>query len=379
MDGDQVLVLNAGSSSLKYQVFGTDGSVVVKGKVERLSGEDDHARALEQVTGELRRAGVDEEHLTGVGHRVVHGGHTLTQPSLVDDRVLAAIQDAVPLAPLHNPPALTALRGAREWLDDTPHVVVLDTGFFAELPDVAATYAIDRDLAERHHVRRYGAHGISHEYVARRAAEHLGRDDLRVVTLHLGNGASAAAIHAGRPLDTSMGLTPLEGLVMGSRGGDLDPGILLHLAREAGLGTDGLEDLLHHRSGITGLSGRPDFRELQSGVDAGDDVCRLAWEVYCYRVRKYVGAYHVVLGGADAIVFTAGVGENAPRLRADVAAGLGVLGVELDPDRNSSDERGTRTISTDGSPVAVLVVPTDEESAIAEATRSVLATGSAPR
>lgn len=379
MDRDQVLVLNAGSSSLKYQVFGTDGSVVVKGKVERLSGEDDHARALEQVTGELRRAGVDEEHLIGVGHRVVHGGHTLTQPSLVDDRVLAAIQDAVPLAPLHNPPALTALRGAREWLDGTPHVVVLDTGFFAELPDVAATYAIDRDLAARHHVRRYGAHGISHEYVARRAAEHLGRDDLRLVTLHLGNGASAAAIDAGRPVDTSMGLTPLEGLVMGSRGGDLDPGILLHLAREAGLGTDGLEDLLHHRSGITGLSGRPDFRELQAGVDAGDDVCRLAWEVYCHRVRKYVGAYHVVLGGADALVFTAGVGENAPRLRADVAGGLGVLGVELDPDRNSSDERGTRTISTDGSPVAVLVVPTDEESAIAEATRSVLATGSAPR
>jgi acetate kinase len=372
MDDGQVLVLNAGSSSLKYQVLGPDGAVAVKGSVDRLTGDGDHERALEKVTADLRRAGVDDEHLVGVGHRVVHGGPRLTRPTVVDDAVLAAVRGAVALAPLHNPPALAALEAAMAWLDDVPHVVVMDTGFFTGLPDRAATYAIDRELARRHDVRRYGAHGISHELVAARAAAHLGRDDLRLVTLHLGNGASAAAIDAGRPVDTSMGLTPLEGLVMGSRAGDLDPGILVHLVRHEGLDVDALEDLLHHDSGIVGLTGRADFRDLEDGLEAGDDACRLAWEVYCHRVRKYVGAYHAVLGGADAVVFTAGVGENSSRLRADVLAGLERLGIEVDPARNAADDRGVRTISADTSAVAVLVVPTDEELAIAEATRAVL-------
>ncbi|CAM3739151.1 acetate/propionate family kinase [Nocardioides zeicaulis] len=373
MDADQVLVLNAGSSSLKYQVLAPDGSVTAKGAVDRLSAEGDHARALEQVTDDLRRAGVDDDHLVGVGHRVVHGGPDLVRPTVVDDRVLAAVADAVHLAPLHNPPALAALRAAMEWLHDVPHVVVLDTGFFADLPAAAATYAVDRELAARAGVRRYGAHGISHEHVARRAAEHLRRDDLRLVTLHLGNGASAAAIEAGRPLDTSMGLTPLEGLVMGTRAGDLDPGVVVHLARHEQLDVDALEDLLHHRSGILGLTGRADFRDLQAGVERGDPDCVRAWDVYCHRLRKYVGAYHAVLGGADAVVFTAGVGENAPRLRADALHGLERLGIEVDPARNEADGTGPRTISPDGSPVAVLVVPTDEELAIAGAVRELLA------
>ncbi len=372
MDSDQVLVVNAGSSSLKYQVLAPDGSVSVKGSVDRLEHDGDHARALEEVTGELRRAGVDDEHLAGVGHRVVHGGPRLTVPTVVDDDVLAAIEDAVHLAPLHNPPALAALRGAMSWLDDVPHVVVMDTGFFTDLPAASATYALDRDLAERAGVRRYGAHGISHELVARRAAEHLGRDDLRLVTLHLGNGASAAAIDSGRPLDTSMGLTPLEGLVMGTRAGDLDPGVLVHLARHEGLGTDELEDLLHHRCGILGLTGRTDFRELEAGLRDGDPACTLAWDVYCHRIRKYVGAYHAVLGGADAVVFTAGVGENAPRLRADALHGLERLGIVVDPARNEAPGDGTRRISPDSSPVSVLVVPTDEELAIARAVRALL-------
>ena len=374
MQDDQLLVLNAGSSTLKFQVLGPDGSVTLKGTVDRLTDERDHAEALEQVTRELRRHGVDDEHLTGVGHRVVHGGPRLTRPTLVDDDVVAAIEAAVPLAPLHNPPSLAALRGARAWLDEVPHVVVMDTGFFADLPDFAATYAIDRGVAERHGVRRYGAHGISHEYVARQAAAHLGRDDLRLVTLHLGNGASAAAIDAGRAVDTSMGLTPLEGLVMGTRAGDLDPGILIHLARHADLGTDELEDLLHHRSGIAGLTGRSDFRDLEAGLVEGDPGCRLAWKVYCHRVRKYVGAYSAVLDGARAVVFTAGVGENSSRLRADVVGGLGGLGLVLDEQRNDAEGDATRTISADGSPVSVLVVPTDEERAIAESARAVLAT-----
>ena len=340
MDADQLLVLNAGSSSLKYQVFAADGSVTAKGSVDRLTEDDDHTRALGQVTDELRRAGVDDEHLAGVGHRIVHGGPRLTRPTLVDDDVVAAVEAAVPLAPLHNPPALAALREARAWLDEVPHVVVMDTGFFTDLPRAASTYALDRDLARRHDVRRYGAHGISHQYVAGRAAAHLGRDDLRLVTLHLGNGASAAAIDAGRPVDTSMGLTPLEGLVMGTRAGDLDPGILVHLARHEGLGTDELEDLLHHRCGIVGLTGSPDFRDLEAGVDEGDADCRLAWDVYCHRLRKYVGAYHAVLGGADAIVFTAGVGENSARLRADSLTGLDRLGVEVDAARNTAAGSG---------------------------------------
>jgi acetate kinase len=372
MDRDQVLVLNAGSSSLKYQVRAADGSVAVRGTVDRLAEPEDHARALDRVTAELRRAGVDDDHLVGVGHRVVHGGPRLTRPALVDDEVLAAVEAAVPLAPLHNPPALAALRRAREWLDDVPHVVVLDTGFFADLPAAAATYAIDRQLAERYDVRRYGAHGISHEYVAARAAEHLGRDDLRLVTLHLGNGASAAAIHGARPLDTSMGLTPLEGLVMGTRAGDLDPGVVVHLLRHEGLDADGLEDLLHHRCGLLGLAGRSDFRDVQDGLEAGDEACRLAWDVYCHRVRKYVGAYSAVLGGADAVVFTAGVGENSPPLRAAALRGLHRLGIEVDAARNDAAGDGPRTISTDASPVAVLVVPTDEERAIADAVRELV-------
>lgn len=375
MDRDQVLVLNAGSSSLKYQVLGPGGVVAARGTVDRLTEAGDHAQALEQVTAELRRSGVDDAHLVGVGHRIVHGGPWLTRPTVVDDDVVRAVRDAVPLAPLHNPPALAALEEAMAWLDDVPHVVVMDTGFFTDLPDHASTYAIDRDLARRHDVRRYGAHGISHELVAARAAAHLGRDDLRLVTLHLGNGASAAAVDGGRPLDTSMGLTPLEGLVMGSRAGDLDPGILVHLARHEGLDADALEDLLHHRSGIVGLTGRSDFRDLEDGLDEGDAACRLAWDVYCHRVRKYVGAYHAALGGADAVVFTAGVGENSPRLRRDVLSGLERLGIEVDAARNEADDGEVRTISADSSAVVVLVVPTDEELAIADATRAVLAAG----
>ncbi len=370
--GDRVLVLNAGSSSLKYQVLGPDGEQVVKGSFDGLHDAGDHAAALEEVTAGLKERGVDETDLLGVGHRVVHGGADLTAPALVDGEVLEQVRAAVALAPLHNPPALAALEAAREWLDDVPHVVVLDTGFFADLPAHAATYAIDAELAERHGVRRYGAHGISHQYVAGRAADHLGRDDLRLVTLHLGNGASAAAIDAGRPVDTSMGLTPLEGLVMGTRAGDVDPGVLVHLARHADLDVDALEDLLHHRSGLLGLSGRSDVRELEAGAADGDPACVLAREVYCHRIRKYVGAYLAVLGGADAVAFTGGVGENATSLRADVVTPLAGLGLHLDAERNEAERGDVRTISTDDSPVAVLVVPTDEERAIAQATRDLI-------
>ncbi|NYD40359.1 acetate/propionate family kinase [Nocardioides panaciterrulae] len=383
-----VLVLNAGSSSLKYRVVDpASGAAPVRGLVERLgSGDaqlthtdadgehetaldgDDHAAALAAVHDALAASGVEEGSLVAVGHRVVHGGARLTRPHLVDDEVLADIEHAARLAPLHNPPALEGIRSARATYPSLPQVACFDTAFFADLPAAAATYALDRELAGREEIRRYGAHGISHEYVAGEAARLLGRPDARLITLHLGNGASAAAVRAGRPVETSMGLTPLEGLVMGTRGGDLDPGILLHLLRHARLDADGLDDLLEHRSGLQGLAGCHDFRDLLAAVDAGSVAARTAYDVYCHRLRKYVGAYTAVLGGLDGLVFTAGVGEHVARLRADALAGLQVLGLEVDPARNTAPADGPRPISPDDSPVTVLVVPTDEELAIARAT-----------
>ena len=380
-----VLVLNAGSSSLKYQVVDpASGEASVHGIVERIgsgsarlthddpAGEavrdldgDDHRAALAAVHDALEKSGVGESALRAVGHRVVHGGPRLTRAVVVDDEVLAEIEHVARLAPLHNPPAVDGIRSARAAYPDLPQVAAFDTAFFAGLPPAAATYALDRTLAEREEVRRYGAHGISHEYVAAEAARLLDRPGARVIVLHLGNGASAAAVRGGRPVDTSMGLTPLEGLVMGTRAGDLDPGILLHLMRHADLGLDDLEDLLHHRSGLEGMAGRHDFRDLLAAVDAGDDAARTAYDVYCHRLRKYVGAYLAVLGGADAVVFTAGIGEHVARLRADALAGLSALGIEVDPARNEAASTSPRLISPDDSPVAVLVVPTNEELSIA--------------
>jgi acetate kinase len=381
----RVLVLNAGSSSLKYQVVDPgSGGAPVHGIVERIgSGSarlthadaagtsttdldaDDHRAALAAVHDALDRSGVDESQLRAVGHRVVHGGPRLTRAHVVDDEVLEEIEHVARLAPLHNPPAVEGIRSARAAYPGLPQVAAFDTAFFADLPPAAAAYALDRDLAGREDIRRYGAHGISHEYVAAEAARFLDRPGARVIVLHLGNGASAAAVRGGRPVDTSMGLTPLEGLVMGTRAGDLDPGILLHLMRHADLGLDDLEDLLHHRSGLEGMAGRHDFRDLLAAMDAGDDAARTAYDVYCHRLRKYVGAYLAVLGGADAVVFTAGIGEHVARLRADALAGLTTLGVAVDPARNEADASGPRLISPDDSPVAVLVVPTNEELSIA--------------
>lgn len=361
----QVLVLNAGSSSLKYQVVDpASGVASVHGQVERVT---DFVAALATVHDRIEAEGVTEAGLLAVGHRVVHGGPRLVRATLVDDGVLAEIAHVARLAPLHNPPAVAGIRSARTAYPGLPQVAVFDTGFFATLPAAAATYALDRAIAAREEIRRYGAHGISHEYVAGAAAQFLGRDPagLDQIVLHLGNGASAAAIRGGLPVDTSMGLTPLEGLVMGTRGGDLDPGILLHLVRHGGLDLDGLEDLLHHRSGLEGLAGHHDFRDLIAAIDAGDEPARAAYEVYCHRLRKYVGAYLAVLGGADVLTFTGGVGQHTPRLRADALSGMGRLGIEVDAGRNAAPGTGPRRISTDASAVTVLVVPTNEELSIA--------------
>ncbi len=365
----RVLVINSGSSSLKYKLF--DGtSTAAAGNLERI-GEDggdarDHADALRQVL-----SSVDLDGLAAVGHRVVQGGADFDGPVVVDDKVIAAIERLSPLAPLHNPANLTGIRAARDLLPDVPQVAVFDTAFHRTMPEAAATYAIDAGVAARYGVRRYGFHGTSHAYVARETAGLLGRDpaEVNVITLHLGNGASACAVEGGRSVATSMGLSPLAGLVMGTRSGDVDPTVLLHLHRVGGLSVDDLDALLNHRSGLRGLAGDNDMRAIVRRRAAGDPAATLAFDVYCRRVKEYVGAYLAVLGRVDAITFTAGVGENAPDVRAASLAGLGGLGIEVDAQRNAA---GGPVISPDGTPVAVCVVPTAEELEIATQARAVL-------
>ena len=369
---DAVLVLNAGSSSLKYRVVGPAGETVLAGTAERVE-ETGWPRAFEPLSVALGEAGIQQQDLLGIGHRVVHGGDLYTAATVIDDRVVAGIEELVALAPLHNPPALAGIRATERAFPGLAQVAVFDTAFFSDLPARASTYAIDRELAGREGIRRFGMHGISHEYVSQEAARFIGRPvaELRLIVLHLGNGASAAAILGGRPVDTSMGMTPLEGLVMGTRGGDLDSGVLLHLLRR-GHSVDDLEDLLHHRSGLEGLAGHHDLRDLGAAVDGGNEFARTAYDVYCHRLRKYVGAYLAVLGGADAVVFTAGVGEHDHRVRESALGGLGELGLHLDLEGNRMAVEGARTISTTTSPIAILVVPTDEELAIARQVRALL-------
>ncbi|MCT2279806.1 acetate kinase [Micromonospora chalcea] len=366
----RILVLNSGSSSVKYRLYDGD-DILDKGTVERIGepggGPADHESAVREIIGRLDLTG-----LAGVGHRVVHGGRKFSEPVRIDDAVVAAIEDLVPLAPLHNPANLAGIRVALEALPDTPQVAVFDTAFHHTLPDAAATYAIDKATAERYGVRRYGFHGTSHAYVSRRTAELLDRPyaETNTITLHLGNGASACAVQGGRSVATSMGMSPLEGLVMGTRSGDLDPTVIFHLRREGGMGVDDIDDLLNHRSGLLGLTGVNDMREVLARRAAGDPDATLAFDVYCRRITGYVGAYYALLGRVDAIAFTAGVGEHAAPVRSASLAGLDRLGIAVDPARN--DGHGDRIVSPDGAEVAVLVVGTDEEREIARETREVL-------
>ena len=300
----------------------------------------------------------------------------VSEPVEVTAEVEADIEKLELLAPLHNPANLRGIRVARELLPGLPHVAVFDTGFFHTLPAAAHTYAIDRETAREWDLRRYGFHGTSHEFVSHRVADVLGRpyDEINQIVLHLGNGASASAIAGGRPMDTSMGLTPLEGLVMGTRPGDLDPGLIIHLIRDRGMSPEDVSTLLNRRSGLEGLSGARDFRELLTRVDDDDENARLAYEVVIHRLRRYIGGYWAVLGRVDAITFTAGVGENVARLRADALSTMSDWGVDIDRDANENGT-GERVISTPDSRVAVLVVPTDEELAIARACDTVLGLG----
>jgi acetate kinase len=374
-----VLVLNCGSSSLKYAVVEPDtGRQLADGIVERIGEGEiaDHEAALRAAFEELADAGLklDEEGLVAVGHRVVHGGPDLYRPTPVDDGLIATLKSLAPLAPLHNPPAVLGIEVARRMLPDLPHVVVFDTAFFHDLPPAAATYAIDRAVAEQWHIRRYGFHGTSHQYVSEQAAEFLQAplESLNQIVLHLGNGASASAIAGGRPVDTSMGLTPMEGLVMGTRSGDIDPGVITYLWRTAGMSVEDIESMLNRSSGVRGLGGAIDFRVLHQRIESGDAAARLAYDVYIHRLRKYIGAYLALLGHTDVITFTAGVGENDALVRRDALSAMATLGIELDEHLNDSPARGPRRITADMSPTTVLVIPTDEELAIARACVGVL-------
>ncbi|WP_019179002.1 acetate/propionate family kinase [Microbacterium yannicii] len=414
-----VLVINSGSSSFKYQLLDMDTeSTLASGLVERIGASTGsgtglgiarhtvHAAALAAPDGpaptvvdatrtrELpipdHTAGFQvmldafasdgpslEDHApVAVGHRVVHGGARFFEPTVITPLVEINIDELSVLAPLHNPANLAGIVAAKQAFPGVPHVAVFDTAFHQTLPPAAYTYAIDREVAASHRVRRYGFHGTSHKFVSEAAAVFVGRplDELRQIVFHLGNGASVTAIDGGRSVDTSMGFTPLEGLVMGTRSGDIDPAALFHLARRAGMSIDQLDDLLNKRSGLLGLAGSNDLRDVLAGIDRGDEHARLAFDVYIHRLRAYAGAYLAQLGGADVISFTAGVGENAPLVRAATLQTLGFAGVEIDPERNAERGRGIRIISTDSSSVTVLVVPTDEELEIARQTLSVART-----
>jgi acetate kinase len=385
-----VLVVNSGSSSFKYQLIEMNGErVLASGLVERIGEAAGHAE--HRVAGEsfeIERPIADHtagfrlmldafeshgpsltEHApVAVGHRVVHGGARFFEATLIDDLVEINIDDLSVLAPLHNPGALQGIRAARRAFDDVPHVAVFDTAFHQTMPAEAYTYALERATAEKHRIRRYGFHGTSHKFVSEAAAVYLDRplSELKQVVFHLGNGAPVTAVDGGRSVDTSMGFTPLEGLVMGTRTGDIDPAILLHLQRRAGLTTNEIDDLLNKRSGLVGLAGANDMRDLTARSRAGDADAQLAIDVYTHRLRAYAGAYLAQLGGADVISFTAGVGENVAHIRAAALRGLEFAGVEIDAERNENAKRGEITrISSDGSRVAVLVVPTDEEVEIA--------------
>lgn len=368
-----VFVLNVGSSSVKYKVLDVDtGETFADGVIERIGeyGSDvpDHATALERIRGKLAGIPID-----AVGHRVVHGGTRFVRATIIDDDVEREIDALSDLAPLHNPPALAGIRAARAVAPELPHVAVFDTAFHATISPAARDYAIDAEVAAKTRIRRFGFHGTSHGYVSRVAAEVLGRvgdPQLKLVVLHLGNGASATAVLGGRSLDTSMGLTPLEGLVMGTRSGDIDPAIPLFLAREHGYTTAQLDELLNRRSGLLGMSGRSDMRELVDAAEAGDERARHALDVYVHRLRRYIGGYAAELGGIDALVFTAGVGENADYIRRRAVAGLEFLGLSIDPELNAVRSREPRYISPAGSPAAVLVIPTNEEFEIARETRA---------
>ena len=405
-----VLVLNSGSSSLKFQIIATDleqiqqhkDARVLRGVVDGIGGEAivkvryrnepektltsplrDMGAALDYLLRYIAsdRSGISEIKSTAdvhaVGHRVVHGGELFKESTLIDDRVLKGIEDCIDLAPLHNPNNVKGILAARDVFGrDVPQVAVFDTAFHHSIPEQAYLYAVPYHLYRRHRIRRYGFHGTSHRYVAfrYRALRGLTREQTNIITLHLGNGCSAAAIKDGYPVDTSMGMTPLEGLVMGTRSGDLDPAIVGVIARKEGLSASEVDTLLNTQSGLLGISGLTnDMRELQAELNEHDDRrVRLAVEIFCYRARKYVGAYLAAMGGADAVVFTGGIGENSPAVRARISSAMEWAGLHIDAEKNHEMVGREGMISTQDSELLAYAIPTDEELLVARDTVRVI-------
>jgi len=393
----KVLVINSGSSSIKYQLFDMTAKTVLAGGLLEQIGEPmgrlthgsrsmqggkdrivrtmpvaDHRQGFRLIGRVLNESGDlgESGDLFGIGHRVVHGGEAFREPAPIDENVIAAIRALIPLAPLHNPANLTGIEIALQFAPDVPQVAVFDTAFHQSVPPQAFRYALPRELYDDHHVRRYGFHGTSHGFVAKQAARYLKRSlrSLNMITLHLGNGASAAAIAKGFSVDTSMGMTPLEGLIMGTRSGDIDPAIIFYLTRKADLSPDEVETLLNKGSGLKGICGRNDMREITRLAEKDDAPARLAIEMYCYRVKKYIGAYTAVLGDVDALVFTGGIGENAADIRLRCCAGMAGLGIDLDEHKNNLKTAGIREIQRSGNRIKIFVIPTNEELEIAEQT-----------
>lgn len=363
------------SGKLTHKIMAKDGSH------QKMVIEDlniDHREGLEKITELLTDPGhgviADNSEISAVGHRVVHGGETFQAPIIINEKVILEIRKNTPLAPLHNPANLTGIRVAMSIFPDAPQVAVFDTAFHQTIPRKAYIYALPYFLYEKHRVRRYGFHGTSHAYVAERSAEYMGKplSELNLITLHLGNGASTAAIKNGRCVDTSMGLTPLEGLVMGTRSGDMDPAIPFFLSNHLNMSIDEIDGLLNKESGLKGISGANDMRVVLENAANGDDRSRLALEVYTYRIKKYIGAYVAVLGRIDALIFTGGIGENAPVIREECCKDLSCLNIEIDTGKNNLPEDRLRQISPSGSKVKVLVVPTNEELEIARETKRVV-------
>lgn len=392
----QILVINSGSSSLKYQVVDAlTGIAAASGLIERIGSEgaslvheqggektcwdieaDDHTEAIRQMERVFAEVGpnLDSLELAAVGHRVVQGGYRFGAPVLIDEQAKEIIGNLSPLAPLHNPPNLDGIRAAEKVFPDLPHVAVFDTAFHMTMPPRASTYALNAEVARQHRVRRYGFHGTSHSYVSKQAAQFLGKQDsdTNLIVLHLGNGASATAVAGGASVDTSMGMTPLEGLVMGTRTGDIDPAVTMYLARAAGMTLEEIDDLYNRRSGMLGLTGHQDMRDVVEAWEAGNPAAGAGLDVYTYRLKKYIGAYFAVLGRVDALVFTAGIGENSAPVRAMSTEGLEHLGIAIDLAKNNERKAGVRDISAEGAAIRTLIIPTNEEWEIARQTLQVV-------
>lgn len=397
----KILVVNCGSSSVKYQFVDMEGEkVLCKGLAERVGIEGsrlvhrvnadkhviekpmkDHEEALKLILEVLLdpEIGVikDLSEISAVGHRVVHGAERFASSVLIDEEVMKVLEENVHLAPLHNPPNIMGIRAVQKLLPSVPNVGVFDTAFHQSMPKKAFLYPIPYEFYEKYRIRRYGFHGTSHRYVSKRAAEILGRDyyDFKVITCHLGNGASIAAVRHGKSVDTSMGFTPLEGVVMGTRSGDIDPAIVIYMQQNLGMSVDKVYDILNKKSGVLGLSQlSSDMRDIEDAAHLGNEMAQLALDIYVYRIAKYIGAYAAAMNGVDAIVFTAGVGENSPYVREKVCEYLGFLGIKID--KNLNQVKGVeRIISTPDSKVAVLIVPTDEEMVIARDTKQIVESG----